>query len=244
MSTSGGQASTAASRPVRPAGLWYWVAGGLLVGAVICSVLGVAGLFSLGRQVKDFQRVAVPSQGEITFAQPGRYVLYLERPGGCCSVNVGSGNGASVPFPDWSMKVAVVPADGGPPVSISDWQGATESYSVAGHAGQAAMSFTIDRPGRYVLGTRDATPYSITDIAVGRGIGHGIAVPIILMLAGILVLAPAALAIGGITAFRRRRSRRSHLVAPAITWPAGALQGGVPRSKDAHGASHHSREVP
>src|SRR6266571_1899925 len=99
MITSDWQSSAAVSRPLRPARLWYWVAGGLLAAAVICITLGVVGLFSLNRQIKEFQRVAVPGRSEVTFAQPGGYVLYLERPGGCCSVNVGGGTGTTAPFP-------------------------------------------------------------------------------------------------------------------------------------------------
>lgn len=84
------QAGAAASRPLRPARLWYWVAGGLLAAAVICILFGVAGFFSLNRQIKEFQRVALPGQSQVTFAQPGGYVLYVERPGGCCSASVGA----------------------------------------------------------------------------------------------------------------------------------------------------------
>ncbi len=215
MITSDWQACAAGSRPLRPARLWYGAAGGLLAAAVICIMLGVTGFFSLNRQIKEFQRVAVPGQSEVTFAQPGKYVLYLERPGGCCSANVGGGNGATAPFSSWSMGVGLQPVNGGPPVPIRDWRGAAESYGAAGHEGQAAMSITISQPGRYDLATRDALPHSITDVAVGRGIGRGIAVPIILVLAGVLALACAAAA-GGIIASGRRRVRRGLLATPAI----------------------------
>ena len=46
------------------------------------------------------------------------------------------------------------------------------------------MYFTIDHPGRYLLATGNATPGSITDVAVGRGIGRGILVPFVLIVAG------------------------------------------------------------
>jgi len=121
------------------------------------------------------------------------------------------------------MEVGLRPVNGGPPVSIRDWSGATESYGAAGHEGQAAMSFTIGHPGRYVLATRDAVPRSITDVAVGRGIGRGIAVPIVLLLAGVPALA-CALAAGGITAFRHRRARRGQLATPAVMRQAPAPQ--------------------
>src|SRR5206468_3146843 len=83
-----------------------------------------------------------------------------------------AGSGDSAPFSSWSMNVALLPDSGGPPVAISTWRGATESYGAAGHEGQAAMHFTIGHPGRYLLVAQNAIPRSITDVAVGRGIGR------------------------------------------------------------------------
>jgi hypothetical protein len=93
-----------------------------------------------------------------------------------------------------------------PAGTAGPWRGATESSSIAGHQGQTAMYFTIDRPGRYLLATRNAAPGSITDVAVGRGIGRGILGPLVLIIAGSFALL-AGLLIGVITAFRRRRAR-------------------------------------
>ena len=211
MITWGGQAAAAGSPPIRPSRQWYWVAGGALAAALICSALAVAGFFSLNRQIKDFQRVAVPGQAEVTFAQPGGYILYLERPGQCCSLAAGSGD--SAPFSNWSMNVALLPDSGGPPVAISTWRGATESYGVAGHEGQTAMHFTIGHPGRYLLGAQNAIPRSITDVAVGRGIGRGM-LWVLLILVALFALIPAGLVIGGVTFFRRRRARRNPAAGP------------------------------
>ena len=66
---------------IRPSRLWYWVAGVLLAGAVILIVFAVLGFVSLTGQVKDFQRVEVPGRAELTFAEPGGYVVYLEGAG-------------------------------------------------------------------------------------------------------------------------------------------------------------------
>jgi len=216
MITWGEQAAAAGSPPIRPSRQWYWVAGGALAAALICSALAVAGFFSLNRQIKDFQRVAVPGQAEVTFAQPGGYILYLERPGRCCSLAVGSGD--SAPFSSWSMNVALLPASGGPPVAISTWRGATESYGVAGHEGQTAMHFTIGHPGRYLLVAQNAIPRSITDVAVGRGIGRGM-LWVLLILVALFALIPAGLVIGGVTFFRRRRARRNPPQAPQVMQP-------------------------
>ena len=205
MVTSGGQPSGAGDPRIRPSRRWYWVAGGVLAGGVVCVALAVAGFFALNRQIADFQRVPVPGQAGVTFTQPGGYVLYVEEPGQCCSVNVASG-GSSGPFPSWSMDVALRPVNGGPQVSMGTWQGVTESYGITGHQGQAAMSFTIDHPGRYLLATRNATPGSITGVAVGRGIGQSILGPFILIVAGLLAVL-AGVVTGVITGCRHRARR-------------------------------------
>jgi uncharacterized membrane protein YhaH (DUF805 family) len=215
MITSGGQATAAGSRPIRPSRRWYWVAGGALAVALICIALGVAGFISLNRQIKDFLRVTVPGQAEVTLAQPGGYVFYLERPGQCCSLATGSGD--SAPFSSWSMNVALVPENGGPPVSINTWHGAIESYSVTGHEGQTAMYLTIGHPGRYLLAVKNVVPRSITDVAVGRGIGHG-TLWLLLILVALFALIPAGLVVGAVTFFRRR-ARRNPPQAPAVIWP-------------------------
>jgi hypothetical protein len=119
--------------------------------------------------------------------QPAGYVLYIEEPGQCCSINVASDT-SSAPFPSWSIQVSLQPVNGGPPVPLSTWQGITESYGITGHQGQAAMYFTIDHPGRYLLAIRNASPGSITDVAVGRGIGQGILIPFVLIVAGAFAL--------------------------------------------------------
>jgi hypothetical protein len=216
MITSGGPAIVAASPPIRPSRRWYWVSGGMLAVAVISIALAMAGLFSLNRQIKDFQRVSMPGQAEVTFAHPGSYVLYIERPGQCCSLSAGSGD--SAPFSSWSMKVALQPVNGGPPMPISTWRGVTESYSVAGHQGQAAMYVTVSQPGTYLLGASNATPPSITDIAVGEGIGHGM-LWLLLILVTLFAVVPAGLVVGGVTFFRRRRARHNPRQAPQVRQP-------------------------
>ena len=207
MIAPGGQANAAGSLPIRPSRVWYWVAGGVLAAAVICIALAVAGFVSVNRQIEDFQRVPVPGRGVVTFVQPGGYVLYVEQPGNCCSLAASSED--SAPLPSWSMRVALVPADGGPRVPVSSWRGAIESYSVSGHEGQTAMYATVSRAGRYGLTAQSVAPGSITDVAVGRGIGHGALIWLLLFAAGLFVLLPAGLAVGGVTAARRRRARRS-----------------------------------
>ncbi len=213
MVTVGGQADIAGDPPIHPSRRWYWVAAGIIAGGVICVAFAVAGFFSLNRQIADFQRIPVPGQAGVTFTRPGGYVLYVEGPGQCCSLDVG--DGGSAPFASWSMEVALQPVNGGPQVSLSTWRGITESYSAAGHQGQAAMYFTIDQPGRYELAARNAAPRSITDVAAGRGIGQGILIPIVLIVAGALAVM-AGLVTGAVTALRRRGARRVMAVPPVM----------------------------
>src|SRR6266567_6515041 len=210
MTNSGALTSAAGITRIRPSRLWYILAGILLAGAVACLGLAATSIFALDRQIQDFQRVPVPGQAQITFSNAGGYVLYIEGPGHCCSFN--SGSAGQAPFAAWSMKVAIQPARGGPLVPISTWRGATDSYAVTGHQGQTAMYFTIHHPGTYLLGASDVKPGSIADLAVGRRIGTAGTIPIVLILAAILVLGPAGLIVGGVTAVRRtsHRNRRPH----------------------------------
>jgi hypothetical protein len=211
MAIAGDIPGAAGRRTVRPSRLWYWAAGSLAAGAAACIALAAAGFVAVDHLVGDFQRVPVPGQAEISLAQPGGYIVYIERPGHCCSVNITMGNGDGgqrLPFPSWSMRVLLQPADGGTPVTVSTWRGAREIYNLAGHNGQRAMSFTVSTAGRYILRTADVRPAAIMDLAVGRDIGRGTLVPLILLLAGVLALGPAGIATGVITFVRRRAARR------------------------------------
>ena len=178
----------------------------------------------MDKQIQDFQRLAVPGQRVVQFSQPGGYVIYVERPGSCCAFSISSGGsgdvGSGPRFSSWSMNIALQTAADGQLVPIRTWRGATESYAAAGHQGQTAMYFTIDRPGAYHLGARKVEPSSLTDIAVGRGIGQSVFIAVLLPLIGIFVLAPAGLLVGIITAVRRRRARRTLLAARSVPQPA------------------------
>jgi Domain of unknown function (DUF4389) len=221
------QGTSAGSQAIRPSRRWYLAAGCLLAVAAACVTFGVAGFLSLNQQIEDFQRVPAPGHGEITFTQPGSYVIYVETRGQCCGFS--GGNQDSGPFANWSMRGELVSANGGAPVSVANWQGLEEGYSVAGHQGQTAAYFTITRPGSYVLATKDVTPRAITDLAVGRGIGRAVLTSVLLIAAGLVALLGAGLWFG-LTALRRSRARRGLLQFPGDTgsmpWPSpGAAPG-------------------
>jgi hypothetical protein len=214
MPTAGQQASTGAG-PLRPSRYWYLIAGGLLAVVVVCLTAAVIGIFSWDRQIQDFQRVAVPGQGEVTLTQPGQYVLYVETPGSCCSWTLGS---QDTPLAGWSMRLAMGPANGSRETPVSNWTGAPESYGVGGHQGLTAMSFTITQPGTYLIDTRDVRPAAVTDLAVGRNILGPTLRPLVLLVIGLAALLGAVVSFV-FTAARRRRARRRQGQPPGATEP-------------------------
>ena len=197
---------------IRPSRLWYWVAAGLLIAALACVSFAAAGFVSLSHQINAFQRVRVPGHADMSFASPGRYLIYFEGPG----LNAASRTG--------TVHVLLQGTDG-LPVPISRLRGRSETYSVAGHSGVAVASFTIARPGTYVLSAGLPTSPDPVDIAVGRSIGAGIGATVILILVAVFVLGPAAVVVGAVTAVRRHRSRRALLAGSPPGWsgmpPAG-----------------------
>jgi hypothetical protein len=207
--------SGAATGPVRPSRRWYVLAGGLLAAAVACWSLAVAGMFSWDRQIQDLQRVPVPGTGEVTLTQPGAYVLFVEARGGCCSWTVGSQSG---PLAGWSMRLVIRRADSGQEIPVSTWSGAPVSYGVGGHQGLTAGSFTIARPGTYVIQTSDVRPATVTDLAVGRNILWATLLPLVLLAAGFAAMLGAVVSFV-ITAVRRRRARRRLEQPPDVMGP-------------------------
>jgi hypothetical protein len=212
----------AAAGPLRPSRFWYLVAGGLLVAAAVCLMIAVIGMLSWDRQIQDFQRVPVPGRGAVTLTQPGDYVVYVETRGGCCAWSVGSQNG---PPAGWSLRLALAPANGGQTIRVSNWTGLPESYSVSGHQGQAAMSFTITRPGTYLIATTDVHPAAVTDLAVGRNILRATLLPLFLLIAGLAALLGAAVSFV-FTMVQRSRARRGTGAPPGGMAPGSAAPAG------------------
>ena len=189
---------------LRPSRYWYLIAGGLLAVAVGCLTAAVIGMFSWDRQIQDFQRVPVPGRAEVTLTGPGQYALYVEARGACCSWTLGS---QATPLAGWSMRLAMGPANGGAEIPVSSWTGPPESYGVGGHQGLTAMSFTITKPGTYLIETGDVHPAAVTDLAVGRNILGPTVRPLVLLVAGLAALFGAVVAFV-VTAVRRHKARR------------------------------------
>jgi hypothetical protein len=192
--------------------------------AAVCLTAAIVGMFSWDRQIQNFQRVRVPGEGVVTLTQPGRYVLYVEARGACCSWMIGSQN---PPLAGWSMHLAMgLAGGGGQETPVSSWTGVPESYGVGSHQGLTAMSFTITQPGIYLIETGNVHPASMTDLAVGRSILGPTLRPLVLLLAGLAALLGAVVAFV-FTAARRRRARRLQGQSPEATqpWP---LADGLP----------------
>jgi hypothetical protein len=161
-------------QPIRPARVWYLVAGALMVGAVVWLVAGVVlGLGSFVRQVDRFQRVPIPGQGEVRFDEPGRYTVYYEGP---------AAGDETVAIP--SFRLSVVPVGGGQELTVRPYEEAS-LYTSGNHSGRAVGTVQIDQPGKYLLRTEGEPQVIQAHVAVGEEIGSNLglrAIPIVLLL--------------------------------------------------------------
>jgi hypothetical protein len=189
---------------IRPSRLWYWVAGAAVAAAVVWLTLGlVVWIGSVDRQVEQFQRVPIPGQVEVGFAEPGGYTLYFE----------GAGAGeeqASLP----AFEVSLRPVDGGESIPIRPY-GSSLSYNFAGRSGRAVGTFQIERPGRFVLQVEGAPQAVPASAVVGPSISGDILRTLILTVPGPLVLFFGGVTLAVVVAVRRSR-------APPRPAPAGA----------------------
>jgi uncharacterized protein DUF2510 len=198
-----GDGAAMGTRRVRPALFWYWVAGAAVVAAVVWFALSlVLGIRSINGQVEGFQRVPIPGQAEVSFAEPGGYTLYYE----------GWGAGDEQPtIPSFSVSLASV--GDGEEVSIRDY-GGSQTYDLGGHSGRALATFRIEEPGRFLLRAEGEPQDVEANVAVGRSVGPGIFRTVIPAFAGSLILVLGGAVLAVVVAVRRNRARRL-LPAPA-----------------------------
>jgi hypothetical protein len=183
------------AQQIHPSRIWYWVAGAMAVGSVAWLVVTlVLGFSSLSGQVDDFQRVSLPGQGEVSFAEPGRYILYYEGLGASDS---------NVP----EFSASLVPVGGDVEVPLSDY-GSSLTYDFSGHSGVAVGSFQIDSPGRFVLRTESGAEGTQANVAVGRSIAGGVVRTVLPALVGSVILFFGGAALAVVVAIRRRRAGR------------------------------------
>jgi hypothetical protein len=173
---------------------------GYLVGAAVVAigvagaiVWGALGFTSFSHQVDGFQRVSANGQGEVTFDEPGGYVIYYEAPG-ADEGDVPAGQASLTPGGSGGS---------GEPVTLETYDSSL-SYANGDHAGQAVLTFQIDRPGTYVL---ESTSDGDGELAVG----HSIAGKLVTTIVGALALGGLGLVVGAVilivTAVRRRNAR-------------------------------------
>jgi len=198
-----GDGAAVGAHPIRPALFWYWVAGAAGVAAVVWFALGLfLGFQSMSRQVEGFQRVPIPGQAEVSFAEPGGYTLYFEGVGA-------SDEQATIP----PFNVSLTSVASGQEVLIQDY-GTSVTYGLSGHSGRALGTFRIEEPGRFLLRT-EAEPQGVqANVAVGPSVGPALARTVVLPIAGALILVLGGAVLAVVVALRRRRARRL-LPAPA-----------------------------
>ena len=224
---------SAAADDLRPGRTGYWLGGALVgLGVVLGAVLfgfalshSISEFRELGDDIDAMERFAVPGEEVVTLDEPGEYVVYAEGPVtptgsvGAAAVTVESTEGDSTPLVLRSV-------------------GIDETYEISGHAGRAALRFTVDEPGDYRV-TVGQVPASVTGVAIGPRIDVfgpvGSVFVVIFVPAGVgglFVIAGATLLI--VTGVRRSGARRRARVAagppvPAVpAWEARAPGYGPP----------------
>jgi hypothetical protein len=177
--------------------LWYWVAGAAGAAAVVWFALGLfLGFRSVNGQVEGFQRVPIPGQAELSFAEPGGYTLYFE---GLAAAD----EHATIP----PFNVSLAPVDGGDRVSIRPYGGSV-TYSLGRHTGRAVGTFQIEEPGRFQLRTEGESQGIQASLAVGPSVGPALGRLVVLPVAGALILFVAGAGLAAVVAVRRGRARR------------------------------------
>jgi len=216
----GWPASTAGVSPARPSAgpSWWWfvVAGVVAVlGVAVGVAVIVAGVVGLADKVEDFDRAFMPTTLEVEITDPGGYSIYHEYDGL-----------SSVELRDDPNVAVTDPAGNDVPLRP---YGSSVSYGVSGHDGVGVYTFRADEPGTYEV--QASMPFSDSSrdvIAVGRGLGTGLAVAIVAGIALIGVGVVGGVVIAIVVGVMRGRRRRAAMPPPVIGWGPPAGQWGPP----------------
>jgi hypothetical protein len=196
---------------VRPARLWYWVAGAAAAAAIVWLALGLfLGLRALDRQVEEFQRVPIPGQVQVSFAEPGGYTLYFE-----------GSKAADEQVAISQFRLSLTSVGSGEQIPISPY-GGSATYNFAGHAGRAVGTFRIAEPGEFLLQATGGPQSVRDDLAVGRSIAPAIVRMLVPTVPGTLILFFGAAGLTAVVAIRRNRAQRS----PTTGWERRPATGG------------------
>ena len=211
--------------PARPSGWWFVVAGVLaFVGVAVGVVVIVRGAVGFADRVEDFDRSAMPATLEVEIDDPGGYSIYHEYDGF-----------SSVEYRERPDVEVTDPS--GDDVVLRRYS-STVTYDVSGHDGVGVYTFRADEPGTYRV--EASMPVSDSDldvIAVGRGLGSGLAVAIVSGLALIGLGLVGGIVISIVVGVLRSRRRRAAMPPPVIGWGAPGQWGAPawPPGPGAHG---------
>ena len=192
--------------PVRPSGWWFVVAGIVAIaGIAVGMAVIVRGAVGLGDRVEDLDRAVMPTTLEVEITDAGGYSIYHEYDG-IGSVQVRDEPDVTVTDPS------------GRDVVLRSYR-ATVTYNMRGHNGVGVYTFRADEPGTYEV--QASMPFSSSGrdlIAVGPGIGSGLAVAIAsgTALIGLSVIAGIVIAI--VVGVTRGRRRRAAMPPPVVGW--------------------------
>jgi hypothetical protein len=164
---------------------------------------GMAIWSGIPRMQNALTRIVVPGTSELTLAEPGSYTIYHEYES-VIDGRIYSSQNIS------GLEVGLVEEDGGAMIPIVPSSGSTR-YSVSGHSGVSVLNFTISLPGKYRLtaayGAGRSGPTTV--LAIGQGLLGRLLLTIFAAIGLSFAGFGAALAIGLITFFKRRRMQRA-----------------------------------
>lgn len=176
--------------------------------AVVGLVAGVAvivrGVTAFADRVEGFDRAIMPTTLEVEITEPGGYSIYHEYDG-FSSVDVRSDPDVEVIDPS------------GRDVFLRSYE-ASVTYDISGHDGVGLYTFRADEPGTYEV--EASMPFDSGNdlIAVGPGVGRGLALSIVAGIALIGIGIVGGIVVAIVVGILRGRSRRAAMPVPAMGW--------------------------